>query len=88
MCVNDSHTLGAFEAKTQFSQILDRVERGESVLVTRRGREVARIVPVAAQRDRRHRVAAALERMKQTRERIQHLPLAELTDLAHEGHRY
>lgn len=85
---HDLHTVGAFEAKTHFSQVLDRVERGESVLVTRRGRGVARIVPVRADEDRRARAAAAFDRMKQTRERIGRVPLAELTDLAREGHRY
>ncbi|MGL4729851.1 MAG: type II toxin-antitoxin system Phd/YefM family antitoxin [Bosea sp. (in: a-proteobacteria)] len=37
-------TVGAFEAKTKFSELLDRVERGEEVIVTRHGRRVARIV--------------------------------------------
>jgi len=38
-------TVGAFEAKTKFSELLDRVERGEEVVVTRHGKTVARIVP-------------------------------------------
>ncbi len=38
-------TFGAFEVKTHFSRFLDRVEAGETVLVTRRGKPVARIVP-------------------------------------------
>lgn len=37
--------LGAFEVKTHFSQFLDRVEAGETVLVTRHGKPVARLVP-------------------------------------------
>ncbi len=39
-------TLGAYEAKTHFSEVLDRVENGETVTVTRHGVAVARIVPV------------------------------------------
>lgn len=38
-------TIGAFEAKTKFSELLDRVEHGEEIVVTRHGKTVARIVP-------------------------------------------
>ena len=44
--------VGAFEAKTRFAQLLQRVERGEEVTITRRGKAVARLVPVAASPDR------------------------------------
>ena len=37
--------VGAYEAKTQLSALLDRVERGEEVRITRHGRPVARLVP-------------------------------------------
>ncbi|MFZ5708928.1 MAG: type II toxin-antitoxin system Phd/YefM family antitoxin [Pseudomonadota bacterium] len=42
--------VGAFEAKTHLSQLLDLVEAGEEVIITRRGKEVARLVPSAAAR--------------------------------------
>ena len=38
--------LTSVEAKTNFGSVLDAVEGGEEVLVTRNGRQVARIVPV------------------------------------------
>jgi prevent-host-death family protein len=38
-------TIGAFEAKTHLSQLLDRVEKGEHIEITRRGHPVARLVP-------------------------------------------
>jgi prevent-host-death family protein len=38
-------TVGAYEAKTHLSALLDRVERGETVTITRKGRPVARLVP-------------------------------------------
>lgn len=38
-------TVGAFEAKTHLGELLDRVERGESVTITRHGRPVAQLVP-------------------------------------------
>ena len=39
------HTIGAFEAKNKFGQLLDGVEHGEEVTITRHGKEVARLVP-------------------------------------------
>ncbi len=37
--------VGAFDAKTHLSSLLDKVTRGEEVLITRRGVPVARLVP-------------------------------------------
>ena len=37
--------IGAFEAKAKLSEILRKVEQGESFTITRRGRAVAEIVP-------------------------------------------
>jgi len=37
--------IGAFEAKTHFSQILEKVERGADYVITRRGKPVAKIIP-------------------------------------------
>ena len=37
--------IGAFEAKNRLGQLLDLVERGEEVVITRHGKEVARLVP-------------------------------------------
>ena len=42
------HEIGAFEAKNRFSQLLDQVERGGEVTITRRGRPVAKLVPARA----------------------------------------
>lgn len=40
-------TMKSNDVKTHFAQVLDRVEQGEEITVTRRGRVVARIVPEA-----------------------------------------
>ena len=47
-------TIGAFDAKTHLAEILDRVEQGESVTITRHGKPVAQLVPVprSPKRDR------------------------------------
>jgi prevent-host-death family protein len=37
--------IGAFEAKNKLGQLLDWVGAGEEVVITRRGRVVARLVP-------------------------------------------
>lgn len=37
--------VGAFEAKTHLSALLERVERGEEIVITRHGRPVARLLP-------------------------------------------
>jgi prevent-host-death family protein len=42
----DGRTIGAFEAKTRFGELLAQVEEGASFLITRRGVPVARLVPV------------------------------------------
>ena len=39
-------TIGAFDAKTHFSELLDRAEKGEETVVTRRGKPVAKMVPI------------------------------------------
>jgi prevent-host-death family protein len=37
--------IGAFEAKNKLSSLLERAERGEETVITRRGKPVARLVP-------------------------------------------
>lgn len=41
-------TVTAFEAKTRFGELLERVGRGEEVVITRHDKPVARIVPEGA----------------------------------------
>ena len=40
--------IGSYEAKTHLSQLLDEVEAGHSVMITRNGKPAARLVPVSA----------------------------------------
>lgn len=39
-------SIGAFEAKTQLSALLERVAQGETIEITKRGIAVARLIPV------------------------------------------
>jgi prevent-host-death family protein len=48
-------SVGAYDAKTRLSELLDRVERGEQIVITRHGKAVARLVPEGG-----HNVADAL----------------------------
>lgn len=45
--------VGAFEAKTRLSQLLDKVEQGEEITITRHGRAVAQLVPARQTATRR-----------------------------------
>jgi prevent-host-death family protein len=51
--------VGAFEAKTKLGTLLDWVEGGEEIVITRRGKAVARLVPNASVSDSRQAQAAA-----------------------------
>ena len=46
------YEVGAFEAKNKLGTLLDWVEAGEEVLITRRGKVVARLVPAEPSFDR------------------------------------
>jgi prevent-host-death family protein len=39
-------TIGSYEAKTKFSELIARAEKGESFVVTKNGRPIARITPL------------------------------------------
>jgi len=58
--------VGAFEAKTKLAELLDKVEAGESVTSTRRGKEVARLVGVKSA-DEQARLQALIDEIKRTR---------------------
>ncbi len=65
-------TIGAFEAKTHFSDLLSQAEQGFAVTVTRRGKPVARIVPFEQKHDAtkaRAAFAAIMDMKKQTSQR-------------------
>ena len=55
--------IGAFEAKNTLGALLDRVEQGEEIVITRHGKPVARLAHCAATVDREG-VAAALARIR------------------------
>ena len=75
--------IGAYEAKTHLPRLLDRVVRGESLTITRHGKPVARLVPVAGDRERAREAAA---RIIERRKHLKRVPLEDLMATIHEGH--
>jgi len=43
------NSVGTFEAKTHFAKIITQVIAGNEILITRRGKSVAKIIPIKAQ---------------------------------------
>jgi prevent-host-death family protein len=54
--------VGAFEAKNRLGQLLDQVEHGEEIIITRHGRAVAKLVPTdnGFDRDKARRAVARI----------------------------
>ena len=56
--------VGAFEAKNRLGALLDQVEQGEEIVITRRGKPVAKLVPASSGFDKakaRRAIAGLLE---------------------------
>ena len=64
---NSAKTVGAYEAKSKLSELLDQVERGRTITITRHARNVARLVPATE---------ATVDRSVFTRIRALHARLA------------
>jgi prevent-host-death family protein len=64
MKLSDNSEVGAFEAKNTFGTLLDRVERGEEITITRHGKPVARLVPNTKRIDQAQ-VEAASQRIRE-----------------------
>ncbi len=73
------------EAKANFSQLLDAVEQGETVVITRHGKKIAHIVP-AADQERADRLEA-MERLKKTRSELGGIKMSinEILEARHAG---
>ena len=83
--LQDSNTVGAYEAKTHLSELLERVEAGEEITITKHGTPIAKLVPVKKEASTQERIAAI--------ERIQKLAIGlslgglKVKDLLSEGRR-
>ena len=73
----------ASEAKTHLPRLLDEVERGETLIITRHGRPIARIVPEADRRQ--EEIDKAIASIKAIRKRTGRITVAELLSARDEG---
>ncbi len=76
----------ASEAKTHLPSLLDNVERGETLVITRHGKPIARLVPDEAQGV--NDVRQAVEDLIEFRKTMPKVTLEEMLSARHEGHRY
>jgi len=75
----------ASEAKTHLPRLLDEVERGETLIITRHGRRIARIVPEADRRQ--EEVDRAIARIAGLGSRATRISSADLLSARDEGRR-
>jgi len=80
-----SDVVGAYEAKTHFSELLERVENGAEITVTRHGLPVARMVPVRKKLTREQKAELIEEMIEDSRGRS--LGGLKIRDLINEGRR-
>lgn len=60
-----THAYGIAEAKAKFSLLIEQVERGEAVTITRHGKTVARILPAA----KRAEVVEEIRRLRESQDK-------------------
>ena len=87
--MGEGRMVGAHEAASRFGELLDRVEHGEEIVITRKGEAVAKLTraePAAAGTSE-----AALRRLAELRQRLRaegaFFPIEELLSLRDEGRR-
>jgi prevent-host-death family protein len=68
----------AFEAKTRFGELLDRVSRGDEVVITRHDKVVARLVPEGPRR--LDEVRRAVSGLRELQDRIRRRSRAKLSN--------
>ena len=79
-------SIGFYEARTHFSELLDQVARGKRILITRRGRPAALLTPPPE--DARKDVKQVIEEMKALRRGNTLGKGVSIRDLIEEGRRF
>jgi len=69
--------IGAFEAKNTLGTLLDRVQRGEEVVITRHGKPIARLIPEIEVRERSAAREAVARIRARRSDRAKSMPTAE-----------
>ena len=76
----------ASDAKARLPQLLDDVERGETLIITRHGRAIARIVPEVNRRQ--EEVDRALASIRELRKRTLKVSIEEILSAKEEGRKH
>ena len=78
-------TVGAYEAKTHLPKLLERVEQGEEITITRRGVPVARLISV--QKSSKDEIKSAIEAIERLSQGCI-LGRMNIQEMRHEGHKF
>jgi prevent-host-death family protein len=73
-------SVGTFEGKTHFSELVAQAEQGETIIVTRNGRPVAQLGPIAPDCSVKLTAAAAVEELLASNHRLEGIKIRELID--------
>ncbi len=76
----------ASEAKTHLPRLLDEVERGETLVITRHGKPIARIIPEKSRRQ--EEIDRAMAAIQELRKHTGKVTVAELLSARDEGRKY
>ena len=76
----------ASDAKARLPQLLDDVERGETLIITRHGHAIARIIPEVDRRQ--EEVDRALASIRELRKRTLKANIGEILSAKEEGRKY
>jgi prevent-host-death family protein len=73
----------ASTAKAQLAELLDAVEKGQTVVITRHGKPIARLVPETDERNQD--IARAIKEIKELRKQIKPTTVEEILAWRNEG---
>jgi prevent-host-death family protein len=79
-------TIGSYEAKTHLPQLLERVYRGEKILITRHGHAVAMLVP--ADTENKPAIRDVIRKMRELRKSVTLGSDLTVRQLIEEGRRF
>jgi prevent-host-death family protein len=79
-------SVGAFEAKTYLSNLLERVAHGESIIITRHGTPIAKLVPFAE--DQAKDLRKVVKEIHQLRATLPRIASSDLKKMIEEGRKH
>jgi prevent-host-death family protein len=76
----------ASDAKARLAELLTAVERGETIVITRHGRRIARLAPETSLKQAE--IDRAIDDLASFRERAKKAPLEDVLGARHHDHKY